>query len=833
MLYKYTLLTILVNHVSSEKFSKPKKRQVQELCSTMIPPSNLPPKDSSCWKYFVPPEDGILDDSSPKPRTGCDYEPCEKAVCECDDYCCNVAWDLSCRGSEDDSENNFVNGCTAKKLCCEPMGWLNNEYSAEYEWEACSNDDPNCCKTMKPSSYLPPDDSTCWNWWEPPADGILAGSGKGEPPKGCDYTPCERAVCDCDDYCCNVAWDLSCRGYDVDEADDVNYFVSGCAARILCCEPKSEIRPMPGVENGLDLESLRINKNIPTISVQLYPDDKVTTFFLTHSNGDGDWYGEKDKDSFIVVETFDAYGNRMVHGTMVQSGMIYQIYRDSYGNPVVVKNDNMDFPDGDYEVIPLQAESNEEMVIGDVLLEDGSGTTVIDVMTVWTPRAECEESGLSPGCTLTEMTDQNMRNKVALAVQQANTAFDMSNVGVKLCLVAADRIDFIEPPSMQAALTAITDSVAEVKTLREQVGADIVTAIIGDIEPNSCGIAWVGPIKDKMVAIAARRCATSTYTWAHEVGHTLGCKHDRGTMNACSASGYDYGWRDPDSNFRTMMAYRCSSGQCDMNSGEQCDKILRFSSATLTYNGLPLGNAANDCARKINSIREQVAAFYPSKSNTCSSLVAAPPIAPISQVPPPVSPPVSAPISPPVSQPVIQLTFPPVTPPVLPPVSQPVTQLTFPPVSPPVTQPVLPPVSQSVTQLTFPPVSPPVTQLTFAPVTAPFPPPVTSPIIIPVVQPVPPPVTPPVQVETNNIGITVKFTEIAGATSINLFSSETSSGKGGKGKDTKQYSIEVVKQSKTLNDGMAKSKGGKEGVKQAKTKSSEEKAKSKGGKRRF
>ena len=56
--------------------------------------------------------------------------------------------------------------------------------------------------------------------------------------KGCDYKPCEDAVCGCDSYCCEVSWDLSCRGYEKNSSDgNNNAFIEGCSASLLCCDP--------------------------------------------------------------------------------------------------------------------------------------------------------------------------------------------------------------------------------------------------------------------------------------------------------------------------------------------------------------------------------------------------------------------------------------------------------------------------------------------------------------------------------------------------------------------------------------------------------------------
>ena len=229
-------------------------------CDTMIPPSLLPPNDSTCWKWWTPPASGVVNQDMEMPPKGCDYQPCQDAVCACDSYCCESAWDLSCRGytmnAGDAVENNyFVDQCSARNLCCEPETASPKPEAVNSGSEVanstpevisvvdtsfeCTPGSPDCCETMIPPSYFPPNDSTCWQWFTPPANGIPTDN-IADPQKGCNYQPCQDAVCACDPYCCNAAWDLSCRGYEIQPGDGVenNYFVNGCSAKVLCCDQK-------------------------------------------------------------------------------------------------------------------------------------------------------------------------------------------------------------------------------------------------------------------------------------------------------------------------------------------------------------------------------------------------------------------------------------------------------------------------------------------------------------------------------------------------------------------------------------------------------------------
>lgn len=71
-------------------------------------------------------------------------------------------------------------------------------------------------------------------------------------------------------------------------------------------------------------------------------------------------------------------------------------------------------------------------------LFDDSGST-IDIMVVWTKAAECGNAGMNSGCTLNANTENKMRGLIDLAVEETNTAFELSGVFTSLRLVHAYR----------------------------------------------------------------------------------------------------------------------------------------------------------------------------------------------------------------------------------------------------------------------------------------------------------------------------------------------------------------------------------------------------------
>ena len=88
-------------------------------------------------------------------------------------------------------------------------------------------------------------------------------------------------------------------------------------------------------------------------------------------------------------------------------------------------------------------------------------------------------------------------------------------------------------------------------------------------------------------------------------------RHDRGTEDTCGGSGYNYGYREPNSEFRSILAYACNdSSDCDLTSTSgSCPRVQRFSNDEFTYNGKAIGNANADNARTINNNRVTVSNY--------------------------------------------------------------------------------------------------------------------------------------------------------------------------------------------------------------------------------
>lgn len=141
-----------------------------------------------------------------------------------------------------------------------------------------------------------------------------------------------------------------------------------------------------------------------------------------------------------------------------------------------------------------------------------------------------------------------------------------------------------------------------------------------------CGIAWVNELNASGAlgySITNRNCIVN-HTFAHEIGHNLGAKHDWYVDDKAGAYDFSHGHVDPELGFRTIMSYR---HLCEV-AGTECPRITWFSNprinvlATSRFVGVPSGTDTGcstgdarhfrcdaDVARTFDHMRKVIARF--------------------------------------------------------------------------------------------------------------------------------------------------------------------------------------------------------------------------------
>ena len=83
------------------------------------------------------------------------------------------------------------------------------------------------------------------------------------------------------------------------------------------------------------------------------------------------------------------------------------------------------------------------------------------------------------------------------------------------------------------------------------------------------------------------------YTFAHELGHNMGLRHDWYVDNAATPFPYAHGYADRSEGWRTIMSY---NDVCD-DATTFCTRLLYFSNPANSFNGNPMGVAGVDACQ--------------------------------------------------------------------------------------------------------------------------------------------------------------------------------------------------------------------------------------------
>lgn len=244
---------------------------------------------------------------------------------------------------------------------------------------------------------------------------------------------------------------------------------------------------------------------------------------------------------------------------------------------------------------------------GDFLIQAASGpntatNTIIDLMIVYTGAARAGAGG----------TD-GMNALIDAAVAEANLAFANSEVRAQLQLVYRGEVNYNETGDINDDLDRLEDDdehslLASVHQLRATYRADLV-CMITETTGGPYGLAnqmreVETEFGQKAFSIVQRQYAISYQALAHELGHNMGCQHDRITSPTGGAYDYSHAYRFETNGvlYHTVMAYQPGL------------PIPYFSNPDVLFLGVPTGvaepstNSANN-AKTLSRTVSTVARF--------------------------------------------------------------------------------------------------------------------------------------------------------------------------------------------------------------------------------
>lgn len=326
-------------------------------------------------------------------------------------------------------------------------------------------------------------------------------------------------------------------------------------------------------EIDLDIEQIVQQQSITfTIDNTTYTLFPITTDVRGVNNFTITYRSEDNNKNNMVLSV---YGEDITGYLFLEDG-IYSIETYNTNQYVLVSIDQSAFPEENDEFeMTLFGEDEIEREVNDVNMVDITPHPVISVLVLYTNDAY--------------ENHPNVVNQVYSAEAMANLAFSNSEIDCKLKVVYIGSTDYDEPTpySKSNFITNLyrfkngSDGyMDEVDSLRNQYAADICVLICNN--PMYCGVAPGLKLNaDQAYCVVSHNCASSYLSFAHEIGHIIGCNHDLITNPETDQYQYNHGYVSENNNWRTVMSYNVCGG---------CTRIPYWSNPEVSYSGEAMGN---------------------------------------------------------------------------------------------------------------------------------------------------------------------------------------------------------------------------------------------------
>jgi hypothetical protein len=266
-------------------------------------------------------------------------------------------------------------------------------------------------------------------------------------------------------------------------------------------------------------------------------------------------------------------------GSVNMLGAFYQVRYVGNGVHAIHEMDSAAFP-VEKEPVPVAASADALVeALSAPTADDGS---IIDVLVVYTPAARADVGGTTA-----------MENMIDQAIAETNICYANSGINQRLNLAHAEEVTYDETgfdwSITLSRLAGTSDGYMDnVHALRNSCCADEVVLIVED---NAwCGMAYLmtsvsSSFASNAFALVCWECATGYYSFAHEMGHNMGARHDWYVDEETTPYSYSHGYVNAADQWRTVMAYNT---ECS-DQGFNCERLPYFSNPSVTYGGDAMG----------------------------------------------------------------------------------------------------------------------------------------------------------------------------------------------------------------------------------------------------
>ena len=338
---------------------------------------------------------------------------------------------------------------------------------------------------------------------------------------------------------------------------------------------------------AIDFGQLQSNEGAPapSLKLNLFPDAIFAARLDQAGRSDSGaryWTGHLEEFSSGTVSL--VVRNGAMTGTVNTGEALYQIRHVRDEVHLVLEVDPASFAK---ELEPIEAPSEgSDLPEGFEASDDGSN---IDILVVYTPTARERAGGTAA-----------VEDLIDLAVVESNQSYANSGVNQRLSLVDVQEVAYSEAGfNWATTLSRLANTndghMDNVHGLRDASCADAVVLIVGDTQ--WCGMAYImssvsSSFEDSAFSLVSWTCATGYYSFAHELGHNMGARHDWYVDSGKTPYAHSHGFVNNPDHWRTIMAYNSECSDLGFN----CSRLQYWSNPLVSYGGDPMGVPAGTSA---------------------------------------------------------------------------------------------------------------------------------------------------------------------------------------------------------------------------------------------
>ncbi len=284
-----------------------------------------------------------------------------------------------------------------------------------------------------------------------------------------------------------------------------------------------------------------------------------------------------------------------IHGIINYINELYEIRQLSSKKLIIINTDQTKNPSENCEKLFCEDKDLEQIAKlkdNKTKIQTSFEECKIRVLVAYTPAAR-DYRGLY------------IDNDIEYAVYLTNLSYQNSNVNQRMELARTVLTNYTESGNWDVDFRRFNNPndgyMDEIFNLRDTYFADFIVLIIDN--STYCGEASriLANESTALCMVSSRyNCLTSNYSFAHELGHLMGCRHNPETDPTNYPFSYGHGFCCSNNNWRTIMSYNTSC----------YNRINYWSNPNIIYSGVQMGTVqTHNNVRELNETENIVNLF--------------------------------------------------------------------------------------------------------------------------------------------------------------------------------------------------------------------------------